>query len=517
MDFLRSFPPASVDFFFLSCKKKRKMSRLVEKAFDFIDRYKRKRRFTAVHHNYAMDLFQRELELTLTVQEKICLEPLFHMYLYMPVDSPIRQFYSFALREESSPEFIRTRLKEIIDDYAKKATNPWIEKDLKVLQMICGIIQKKNPKIRCVKMVVQAMMDFLGRKHNPPQIPTDSRKKQGNYINEGAYGVVYRHQSGLIDKFYRPDPEEDKMEKALLLQTIIDEQIDPYRNYLKSPMIQVDYIQHRISFRDEGISLDQLMQGFIPEDVALQVFRHWDDIMHALLLLQKAGYTHRDIKSGNVMFSPTTGRLGLIDFDIMMRFKDMEEKEEILLQHVYFAWPLETYYNIASMGRKIPQHRFYLYQQEDFISKDFDGFFSLCDKYFKYWYIFYTERNQTEFIDMLQQISNDPDQTFDIEPFRSNSIFANAYFEIYGDRYKRQAIRYDPSKIDTFSTGILMLNLFIIDRDIHQALMKKYGPYLIDALVNIIFWMVHPDPQQRWDGEQAYAQWILFKKSWERL
>lgn len=491
---------------------------LTEKAYDFMERYKRKRRFTAVHHNYAMDLFQRELERPLTVQEKICLEPLFHMYLYMPIDSPIRQFFSFAIqKEDRHPEQIRSRLKEIIHEYNKKAPTPWVEKDLKVLELICKVMDKKNPEIESKEIMYDAMMDFFERKPNPPQISAGSRVKQGSYINEGTYGVVYRHRSGLIDKFYRPDPEEDKMEKALLLQTIIDEQIDPYRNSLKSPMIQIDYVQHRISFRDEGISLDQLMQGFISEDVALQVFRHWDDIMHALFLLQKAGYTHRDIKSGNVMFSPTTGRLGLIDFDIMMRFKDMEKKEEMLLQNVYFAWPLETYYNIASVERKIPQHRFYLYQQEDFISKDFNGFDSLCDQYFKYWYIFYTERNQAEFIDMLQQISNDPDQTFDVESFKTNSIFANAYFDIYGNREKRQAIRYDPSKIDTFSTGILMLYLFIIDRDMKQALMKKYGPYLIDALVNIIFWMVHPDPQQRWDGEQAYAQWILFKKSWERL
>jgi serine/threonine protein kinase len=111
---------------------------------------------------------------------------------------------------------------------------------------------------------------------------------------------------------------------------------------MRSPLVQVDRTQNRISFRDEGISLsDLLINEEIDEETVKKIIKGWKNIMHALLLLHRARYAHRDIKMSNVVFNPKSGTLGLIDFDLMMSY---ERLNDLTYQSIYAVWPLETYY-----------------------------------------------------------------------------------------------------------------------------------------------------------------------------
>ncbi|NDE64044.1 MAG: hypothetical protein EB053_06805, partial [Chlamydiae bacterium] len=404
-------------FYFL----KKNMS-LIDKALNFIERFSKMRFRAAVHHNYAMTLFQREFDEPLTEQVKNCLMPLFHMYLYMPAESPIRQFFFLAMQESSSPEQIRSQLKQVIDDYTTKKDahlDPRIQKDLKVLEMMCRVIDRRNPEVGSNKIMVAAMTNFYRRYH---RYSKSSRRQQGQFIDEGSFGEVFRHKSGAIDKFYLSGLN---LEIALLLETIIRQEIDQDRDFLRSPMLQLDYAQRRITFRDEGISLFHLFKrdSELTEDDVLRVFCHWEDVMYALFLLNKAGYVHRDIKKNNVMFSPTTGRLGLIDFDLMMSFKELKkEMEGSGSQPVYFAWPLETYFKNNTFSQQ----------------------FLRSENYFYFWSIFSTVSTapyESRFKQLLLDISREHDKNFFVEHIPD--MFINQYFEVYKDRRIRENIVFD--------------------------------------------------------------------------
>jgi len=485
---------------------------ILEPAFQYIDSFSesyktQKKLFTL---DRVLVDFQKKSRLSFTSRENHCLGLLFYIMLFIPRTSPLMLFFSYALREDANRDRVEEKLQNIMSYLIQEET--FNRLDYLAFLFLCRIVRRIFPGIggsfldRAFIFMdnIDLLKNYqLDRKNRAISKYKEGKGKTAQFVGKGRYGDVFRRQ-GVIDKIYTPYPhnkimDADELQDAIVWDRIISQSIDRTRQYLRSPLIEVDRTQNRISFRDEGNSLYELLVGKdIDDKTASELIKGWESIMYSLFLLHKARYAHRDIKMGNVVFNPRTGKLGLIDFDMILTF---DELKDFIYQPVYSVWPLETYYYRA---RGLTGG-----SEQVLICRDKDGFLTRMRKvkYLKLWTLFNKDAREA-FEKLLETIQAQGDDV-DIDPSSfPHCSYSDMYFKVYASREARKLLCYDPSKVDTFSVGTLMMYIFYRHDSMINYLMKTFPEAILRNLYNIIFRMTHPLTRDRFNGEQAYNAWM---------
>lgn len=317
----------------------------------------------------------------------------------------------------------------------------------------------------------------------------------GKLLGSGSYGCVFMPHLKCHKKFATKqavgkifDDErnfEDELKKVQDLQNIIDPQHKftvPLLGFcdVGSQDIELQscdiihpskHARHykQILYKYAGISLhDHMTQRKGSINAFIRFIKALEPILQGMHTLAQHNLVHGDIKPANIMIAKGSNKIALIDFGFLTHTKDVFAKSRLnvlLADYPYFPPEFKM--------------KFFHHQQ------GFDSFYEKVMRNFNA-----NRKVARAFATVLRMNTKD-----DLE-----SLFT------------RKNVTYDASKIDIYSLGIVLLELFLWSQWSQKQYHRKVtNAVMREKVLELIRGMVHFDPTQRFNIDEVLLRYkVIF-------
>lgn len=321
------------------------------------------------------------------------------------------------------------------------------------------------------------------------------------YIAEGTYGCGFfphlkctnaeQNKTAMGKIFSDPESFTEEQDNSRIISALDPSSAFtiPFYESCKTDLStapeseKVEYCSHANALMHDGIKkTEQLLYHFggidlqhLVKDFASYKRLYIDDFIHLLIpiikgiiVLQNKEYIHCDIKPPNILYDEKKGKLFLIDFGLLTKFKDLPDKT-IVTRFKYPYYPPEFkihYHLIHKQDKPITIIKS--------IAKNFEAYGVAPFKNFL--------KHQCGITDTIEGVST--------------TIILNAQKDL--DKFNKDFTNQFVKKIDTYSLGISFLELcFLLER---SNSMRVRNRQLFDVFMKtIIPRMIDFDPYKRAD------------------
>jgi len=221
----------------------------------------------------------------------------------------------------------------------------------------------------------------------------------------------------------------------------------------------------QIVYEYGGVSLSRAARHVDP----VILFKGFETILKGLIVLDRKGWAHLDIKPDNIVYNKDTNKMSLIDFGLSRKQNKIYTKETLYLrEYEYPYYPPEFLLSV--------DHTKDIFTSEYFKSTRTNAAILQKANRFDYW----------------------------------SKLCMYTYGEVQKMNFKVPNRVFQPNKADVYAVGISMLEVlnvgnskFVID------------PAFLDKCFNLIEGMTHPDPTNRLDPSAAYYMYkqLFVKKA----
>jgi serine/threonine protein kinase len=296
-------------------------------------------------------------------------------------------------------------------------------------------------------------------------------------LGTGAYGTIYKPplpcangsptKSNTVGKVFEKDGVEDMLIEKYHHEFI--NKIDPPHKYtlpLYKECILVKNEQHQLIYKYGGKDLKNLLRTKGTFKKFIKFIKNIKPLLEGLKVLKDHKYVHQDIKPENILINKN--KIYLIDFGLSRKFNEIYiNTNDYVLNHVYPYFPPE--YSLKNYNNSFDQ--FYKKYKK---SIDFNT--QIYNKRINFLNSMKTELN----INIKEELEN---------------------------IYKKPS--YDPSKIDVFSFGIVIL-IFYLWSGIGDLKIKSPSSKIVsfkNKIINFINGLINLDVKKRYSIEQAIEEY----------
>lgn len=382
-------------------------------------------------------------------------------------------------------------------------------------------------------------------------IPIEVQKKS-KHIGEGTYGCVYRpplpcpnnfdntsNTTPKVGKLFKSQSghqdEYDIMKKAVQVinaenkfttkvygscivnASNVHDALKDCRFVSKAKGKIPDKI-YQMVMEDGGTSLYQIRINF------LELFKSMSPLFEAIVQLDKYKVAHSDIKPDNVVYNKITKRMLLIDFGLAETYSKIYEDDSSLHDSYYYYYPPEfklfSLYMNYYKNKYIDLHEEFIHDEE--LDLNFDVFaMRNLNKLHLLKQVLSTSQNVKHNAQVrvqshpfyLREFSQEQrlnDVSTMLKRFQTRWLaISNKNKLLRLDQSFRIAISEFASKIDTYSTGItLMETMCIMFQDVPQKEEISKNQSLYMDILNLIFNMTRANAYARYTPQKARKQFL---------
>lgn len=345
-----------------------------------------------------------------------------------------------------------------------------------------------------------------------------------NFVGRGSYGCVYRPPMPCKNKkpipntigkiFANQTDEEDEKDAYSEMDKIntnneftpksygscfvADKLTTKEKKELQECDLGISFGSSQFIMEDGGSDLDSSNLPFF------EVLKNAGNIFEGLVKMEQMGFSHNDIKGLNIVYNKNTGRLLLIDFGLMTRYKDILE---IPYNYLYPYYPPEfDVYTLSLAPKEISPNLeildlcALLNILHDVLDRNYHTVYVVIEVFIN---------NLKTKLEALP-ISVDRKKQFEniLNSFgkehRRKILFDFLMNDMYAQRKPNVVKKYfinHANKIDVYSFGITLLLQMIQNLKESDLKIKNFG--VISKTLELISMMINPNPEKRSLPKQA--------------